>query len=129
MPFVLTTSDRVMFARIYGVFTVAELEQLATEAEAAEAEHPVSVDRITDITGVERFEVGIREIYYFAIRRSAQKFSRVVKSAIVVEDSEQFRQASLYAALSENPQIQIRILQKAAGAREWFAQASAESIQ
>lgn len=127
MPFVLTTSDRVMFVRAFGVCTSAELGQLATEAEAAEAEQLDSVDRVTDITNVERFEFDIRDLYHFAARRSQQRFSRVVKSAIVVADPEQFRVASLYAALNDNPQMQVRVMQRAAGATEWFAAAKADS--
>ena len=121
MPFELTTPGVILFARVFGVFTARELNRLATEAEIAEATHPVSLDRITDLTAVERFEVGFREIYYFAIRRSAQRFSRVVKSAIVVQEPAQFGIASVYEALNENPQIQIRVLQSVAEATEWFA--------
>ena len=79
------------------------------------------LDRITDLTAVECFDVGFREIYYFAIRRSAQRFSRVVKSAIVVHDPEQQGIARVYEALNENPQIQIRILRSVTEATEWFA--------
>src|SRR3954447_12656182 len=84
MPFELTTPGPILFARVFGVFTASELEQLAAEAEIAEASQPISLDRITDLTAVEHFEVGFREIFYFAIQRGAQRFSRVVKSAIVV---------------------------------------------
>ena len=121
MPFELTTPGAVLFARVFGVFTAPELNHLAAEAEIAEASHPVSLDRITDLTGVERFEVGFREIYFFAIRRGAQQFSRVVKSAIVVQEPVQLDIARVYEALNENPQIQIRILRSVTEAIEWFA--------
>src|SRR6476646_9906289 len=102
MPFELTTPGHVLFARVFGVFTPPELNHLASEAEIAEASHPVSLDRITDLTAVERFEVAFREIYYVALRRSAQRFSRVVKSAIIVQDSVQLGIARNYEALNEN---------------------------
>src|SRR6476619_6883384 len=121
MPFELTTPGAVLFARVFGVFTAPELNQLATEAEIAEASHPVSLDRITDLTAVERFEVGFQEIYSFALRRSAQRFSRVVKSAIVVQEPVQFGIARVYEALNANPQIQLRILRSVTEAVEWFA--------
>lgn len=126
MPFELTTPGAVLFARLFGVFTAKELNHLATEAEIAESSHPVSLDRITDLTAVERFEVGIREICYFAIRRSAQRFSRVVKSAIVVQEPMQFRIARTYETLNENPQIQIRIVRSVTEATEWFADPKGE---
>src|SRR5688500_5223442 len=121
MPFELTTPGAVLFARVFGVFTARDLKRLATEAEIAEATHPVSLDRITDLTAVERFEVGFREIYDFAIRRSVQRFSRVVKSAIVVQEPVQLGIARVYEALNENPQIQIRILQSVTEANAWLA--------
>ena len=121
MPYELTTPGDILFVRVFGVFTAPELDRLALEAEAAEASHPVSLDRITDLTAVERFEVGFREIYNFAIRRSAQRFSRVVKSAIIVQEPVQLGIARIYDALNENPQIQIRILRSVTEAKEWFA--------
>jgi hypothetical protein len=129
MPFELTTPGAVLFARLFGVFTAQELNHMADEAEIAEASHSVSLDRLTDLTAVERFDVGFREIYYFAIRRSAQRFSRVVKSAIVVRDPEQHGIARVYEALNENPQIQIRILRSVTDATEWFADPKGKSNQ
>lgn len=121
MPFELTTPDAVLFARVFGVFTAPELNRLAWEAEVAEAEHPASLDRVTDLTAVERFEVGLLDIYYFAVRRSRQRFSRVVKSAIVTREPEQFGVARAYEAVNENPQIRIRILRSLTEAKEWLA--------
>jgi hypothetical protein len=122
MPFELSTPDAILFARVFGVFTAPELNHLAWEAEIAEASHPVSLDRITDLTAVERFEVGIREVYYFAVRRSNQRFSRVVKSAIIVQEPEQHAIARVYESINENPQIRIRILRSLTEAKEWFAE-------
>ena len=121
MPFELTTPGALLFARIFGLFTARELDRMATEAEIAEASHFVSLDRITDLTAVEYFEIGFREIYLFAIRRSAQRFSRVVKSAIVVQEPVQFGIARIYESLNENPQIHLRIVQSVPEAIEWFA--------
>jgi hypothetical protein len=121
MPFELTTPGAILFARVFGVFTAPELNHLAWEAEIAEASHPVSLDRITDLTAVERFEVGILDIYYFAVRRSSQRFSRVVKSAIIVREPEQLDTARVYEAVNENPQIEIRILRSLTEAKAWFA--------
>jgi hypothetical protein len=122
MPFELTTPDAILFARVFGVFTAPELNHLAWEAEIAEASHPVSLDRITDLTAVERFEVGIREVYYFAVRRSKQRFSRVVKSAIIVREPAQHAIARVYESINENPQIQVRILRSLTEAKEWFTE-------
>jgi hypothetical protein len=121
MPFELTTPGAILFARIFGVFTAPELNHLADEAEIVEASLLAAFDRLTDLTAVNRFEVGFREIYYFAARRSKQRFSRVVKSAIVVQDPVQYGMARMYELLNENPQIEIRILHSVSEATEWFA--------
>jgi hypothetical protein len=122
MPFELTTPGDVLFARLFGVFTAPDLNQLASAAEIAEASHLVSLDRLTDLTAVERFDVRFREIFYFAIRRRTQRFTRVVKSAIVAQEPAQFGIASLYDVLNENPQIQVRVLRSVAEAEAWFAE-------
>lgn len=127
MPFELTTSGSILFARAYGVFTPQDLNHLADEAEIAEASHPASLDRITDLTEVERFEVGFREIYYLAVRRSSLRFSRVVKSAIIVKRPVQHGLARMYEALIENPQIKIRILRSVSEATAWFAEPSGDA--
>jgi len=122
MPFELTTPGSILFARLFGVFTAPELNHLADEAEIAEASHPVSLDRITDLTAVERFEVGFREVFFFALRRGKQRFSRVVRSALVVQEPEQLAMARVYEALNENPQIELRILHSVKEATQWFAE-------
>ena len=120
MPFELTVPGAILFARVFGVFTAADLNDLAKQAEIAEASQPNSLDRIADMTAVERFDVGFREIYSFAIRRGSQRFSRVVKSAIVVRRPAQFGIARMYEAIKENPQIQLRIVRSVAEAYAWF---------
>ena len=122
MPFELTIPDAVLFARVFGVFTARELNDLASQAEIAEASHPASLDRITDLTAVERFEVGFREIFHFASRRSAQRFSRVVKSAIIVQEPVQLGIARIYEAINKNPQIQVHLMRSVTEAKEWFAE-------
>jgi len=122
MPYELTTPDAVLVARLFGVFTARELERIATEAEIIEATHPVSRDRITDLTDVERFDVGYPEIFNFAVRRSTQRFTRVVKSAIIATKPVQVAMARIYDAVNVNPQIRVRIVSSVADATEWFAE-------
>lgn len=124
MPFELTTPGAVLFARVFGKFTAPELTNLADEAEIAEASQSRALDRITDLTAVESIEVGFREIFHFAMRRSSQRFSRDVKSAIIVRNPAQFGIAHMYESLNENPQIRVRIVTSVAEAEEWFADTS-----
>jgi hypothetical protein len=129
MPFELTTPGGFFFARISGMFTAPELNRLTTEVEIAEALHPVALDRITDLTTVELFEVSFRDIYNFAVRRGAQRFTRVVKSAIVVCEPVQFGMARMYEALNVNPQIKLRIVRSVADAKKWFTEIDEEDVE
>jgi len=121
MPFAFTIPGDILFTRMFGVFTASELDHLTSEVEIVEAEHPAAFDRITDVTAVERFDVSVRDIYHFAVRRSVQTFSRTIKSAIVADHPIQVQIAQLYQSLNENPQIQLRIFQSVADAKEWLA--------
>jgi hypothetical protein len=129
MPFELTTPGGFFFARISGVFTAPELNRLTTQVEIAEALHPVALDRTTDLTAVEQFEVSFRDIYNFAVRRGARWFTRVVKFAIVVCEPVQFGMARMHEALNVNPQINLRIVRSAADAKKWFTEIDEEDVE
>jgi hypothetical protein len=129
MPYQFTTPDDIVLVRLFGVFTPRELDRLGTEAEIAEATHAVSRNRITDLTDVERFEVGFREIFNFAIRRSVQRFTRVVKSAIVARKPVQIAMARIYESVNVNSQIRVRIVSSVAEATEWFADLKDEPME
>jgi len=98
----------------------ADLEQLATEAEALEDSVPTAMDRISDITSVERFDVGFPAVSALALRRRVRKFSKGVKSAIIVQDLVQLGLTRMFQTLNDNPQIEIRILRSVPEAKEWF---------
>jgi hypothetical protein len=122
MPHEFTSFGTYCVVRVHGVFTPEELNAMATEIEIIEAPNPDAIDRITDITGVEEFRVGFDDIFAFAIRRGLQRFSRTIKSAIIVAAPVQLGIARVYESLNENPQIQLRILRSSAKAIDWFAQ-------
>lgn len=122
MPFEIVNADGYLYARLYGVFTPQDLNQLAIETEQREAEAISPQDRIGDLTAVEQFQVGFDQIYSFAIRRSAQRFSRTVRSAIVVREPVQLGIARMYKSCIDNPQIELRIVNSVFEAIEWFAE-------
>jgi hypothetical protein len=122
MPFEITSPGGYIHVRLFGVFTAADLNQLASDAEVVEDESPVSEDRVTDLTAVELFEVGFSAIYSFAARRQRRHFSRTVKSAIIVDLPIQFGLARIYQTLNANPQIEVRLVRSMLEAQTWFAE-------
>jgi len=122
MPFEITNQGDFLLLRIFGVTTPADLNQLVNEVEILEDALPTSLNQLTDITAVERFEVGFLDINALAARRRARAFSRAIKCAIVVKDPLQFGLARMYETLNENPRVEIRIVHSAAEAKAWFAE-------
>jgi hypothetical protein len=109
MPIEITNQGDFLFTRRYGIITAADLDQLATEAEALQDSVPTAMDRISDITAVERFDVGFSAVNALAARRRVRKVSNRVKSAIIVQDLVQLGLARMLRTLNDNPQIEIRI--------------------
>ncbi len=126
MPFEITNQGDYLFARFYGVITAADLDRLASEVEVLEDSIPTAMDRIADLTAVERFEVGFPAIYILATRRRARQFSKPIKSAIIVRDPVQFGLARMFQTLNDNPQIEIRILYNVTEAQKWFTDETAK---
>jgi len=121
MPFEITIQDDYFVFRLYGVVTSVDLDRIASEVEVLEDSIPTAIDRITDITSVERFDVGFPAVNILAGRRSVRQFSKPVKSAIIVRESVQFGLARMYQMLNDNSQIEIRILRSVTEAKDWFA--------
>jgi hypothetical protein len=120
MPFEITNQGDFFFGRLHGIVTTADLDQLATDTQAMEDSMPTSLDRICDIASVERFDVDFHAINALAERRRVRKFSKRVKSAIVVQDLVQLGIARMFQTLNDNPQIEIRIFRSVPEAKEWF---------
>jgi len=121
MPFEITNQGDYLFTRLFGIMTAAELHKIVIEVEILEDSIPTAMDRITDITLVERFEVGFAAVEILASRRRARKFSRRIKCAIVVQDSVQFGLARMFQTLNDNPLIEVRIMRSVDEALGWFA--------
>jgi hypothetical protein len=121
MPTELTNQGDFLLARFYGVVTVAELVQAASELEVVEDSIPTPMDRIIDLTAVERFEFGFSAVSFVASQRRVRRFSKSVKSALIVSDPVQFGLARMFQTMNDNPQIEIQILPSVAQARDWFA--------
>ena len=111
----------IIVSRWYGVFTSGQVDKLIGEVEALEDASPLGLDRITDVTSVERFDIGFPTLYALAERRKKRRFSRSIKSAIVVREPAQVGLARMFKTLNDHPQIEIRLVLSIQEARDWFA--------
>ena len=121
MPFEITNEGDYLLARIFGVVTPADLDRFAEEGAIAEEATPTSMDRITDMTAVERFDVGYPAISNLASRRRVRRFSKPIKSAIVAGDAIQFGFARMFQTLNDHPQVEFRLFGSIAEAKAWLS--------
>jgi hypothetical protein len=121
MPFEIRNHGGYFHVRFHGIITAADLDRFADEAEAAEDSIPTALDRVTDLTSVEQFNVHFPDVEMLAARRRARRFSKPVKSAIIVRERVQLGLARMFQTLNDNPQIEIRIVHSVAEAENWFA--------
>lgn len=122
MPIELALADSYLFVRMHGVVTAAEMEAYGVDAENLESQRPESLDRMTDLTEVERFEVAYRDIFQLADRRKRRPHTRDVKVAAIARQPEQVGMARMFQTLSEHPQIEIRIFDSRAEALDWLSE-------
>lgn len=122
MPIELALADSYLFVRMHGVVTAPEMEAYGVDAEKLESQRPESLDRMTDLTDVERFDVAYRDIFQLADRRKRRAHTRNVKVAAIARRPEQIGMARMFQTLSEHPQIEIRIFDSRVEAMAWLGE-------
>lgn len=90
------------------------------EAETAAAVCP---HRVTDLTGVTRFDVGFVDMSGLAQRRREQSPANPIRSAIVAATPVQLGFARMFQTLNDHPRITMRIFPDLDGALAWLAEA------
>ncbi len=122
MPYELTNEGDFLFLRLFGALTNRDLMQITEEAKALEDSLPIGMDRVIDFTAVEGFDVGFPEIFQVAQRRKAARFQRSVKCAVIARQPIEVGFARMFQTLSDNSQIEVRIVRSLQGAKDWFAE-------
>ena len=80
----------------------------------------VMSDWITDLTPLDRIDVGFEEVFAVAQRRAERKVAAPIKSALVANRPVQFGFARMFQMLNDNPRIQIRIFGNLEEAQQWL---------
>ena len=103
-----------------GDITAKDIMQAAVLVRDAEAELPVSPDRISDLSDTNLSRLEAEDVREFAHQRNAVPMKNKVKSAIIAPQPEQFGLARLFQAHSENPMMEVQVFRDAASAYEWL---------
>jgi hypothetical protein len=120
MPFEIRDEGTFFEARLFGVLDLRDLDALVAEAERLESEPAGPKDRLTDLTALERIDVGFEEVFAVAHRRAQRKVSAPIRSALVAVQPVQYGFARMFQMLNDNPRVQIRIFSSRAEAVQWL---------
>jgi hypothetical protein len=119
MPFEIRDEGNYYSARLSGVLDRADLDALTAEVERLE-DAGVLIDRLTDLTPLERIDVGFEEVFAVAQRRAERKVTAPIRSALVANRPVQFGFARMFQMLNDNPRILIRIFDNLQEAQQWL---------
>ena len=119
MPFEIRDEGNYYSARLSGILDRADLDALMEEVERLE-DAGVLLDRLTDLTPLERIDVGFEDVYSLAAHRAERKVTVPIRSALVANRPVQFGFARMFQMLNDNPRILIRIFDNLEEAQQWL---------
>jgi hypothetical protein len=118
MPFEIHDEGGFYFARLFGVLDHTDLNGMLAEIERLE--DVVVKDRLTDLTGVERVDVGFEEVFAVAMKRAQRQIPSPIRSAIVAAKPVHYGFARMFQMLNDNPRVLIRIFGTLPEAQQWL---------
>ena len=121
MPFEIRDEGRYFLVRLFGVLDLRGLDAVVAEVERLESEPAGVKDRITDLTDLERIDVGFEEVFAVANRRAQRKVPTAIRSALIAVHPVHYGFARMFQMLNDNPRIHIRIFANREEALEWLA--------
>jgi hypothetical protein len=119
MPFEISDEGNFHSIRLFGILDRADLDAVTQEVERLEDEG-VLRDRLTDLTVLDRIDVGFEEVFALALKRGERKVPAPIRSALVANRPVQFGFARMFQMLNDNPRIQIRIFGNLEEAQRWL---------
>jgi hypothetical protein len=118
MPFEIHDEGSFYSARLFGVLDATDLNAVTTEVERLE--DVVTKDRLTDLTALERIDVGFEEVFALAMKRAQRPIPAPIRSALVASKPVQFGFARMFQMLNDNPRVLIRIFGSLQEAQQWL---------
>jgi hypothetical protein len=118
MPFEIHDEGGYYSARLFGVLDRTDLDDVMAEVERLEDAQ--IKDRLTDLTALERIDVGFEEVFALAMRRAQRPIPAPIRSALVASKPVQFGFARMFQMLNDNPRVLIRIFGSLPEAQQWL---------
>ncbi len=122
MPVLLSLQDGFIFAKFTGVIAAPDLVQYAQQAEQLESETDRLLNRIGDLTEIEKFSIDHRDVFQLADRRrqSSRQQSGRNKVAIIAVEPVQIGLARMYQTMSASANFDLAIVRDIDEARAWI---------
>ncbi len=115
-------SDSLMMGRLKGTFDRKLALKLLEFIEIKEVENEKGFDRVCDLRGITRIQLGLGTVEAIAARRSAFNPNRIrVKSAFLVGNPLTYAIVGLYGALLKSPRLQVRTFSTVESAARWLS--------
>jgi hypothetical protein len=118
MPFEIRDEGGYYSARLFGVLDRTDLNGVTAEIERLE--DILTQDRLTDLTALERIDVGFEEVFALAIKRAQRPIPKPIRSALIASKPVQFGFARMFQMLNDNPRVLIRIFGSLPEAQQWL---------
>lgn len=119
MPFEIRDEGGFYSARLFGVLDRTDLDAVSLAVDQME-DAGLMKDRLTDLTGLDRIDVGFEEVFALAHRRALRPIPVPVRSALVASKPVQVGFARMFQMLNDNPRIQIRVFGNLTEAEQWL---------
>jgi len=118
MPFEIHDEGGFYFARLFGVLDSTDLNGMLAEIERLE---DVAVkDRLTDLTALERIDVGFEDVFAVAMKRAQRQIPSPIRSALIASKPVHYGFARMFQMLNDNPRVLIRIFGTLPEAQQWL---------
>jgi len=118
----MSSHDGVLRIVLTGILMPGELARLADALAAAEDAAAVVPHRLTDLTGVTRFEIGFDDMFELARRRRERSPANAIRSALVAATPVQLGFARMFQTLNDHPLITLAIFPDVDAALAWLAE-------
>jgi hypothetical protein len=119
MPFQIVNQGDLLRIQPSGAITRHCLGFALGEVIAAEDAMETILNRVTDLTQVESFDISFEALWSLVQLRRTTVFKNAFKSAIVAERGIEVGFARMFQMLNDNPQIEIEVFGTAEAALAW----------
>ena len=123
MPYHIAREPDLLRIVFFDDMSPQDLLSLADAIAAIDREHPVALNRLTDLSQVSGPDLSYPAMLAFVERRKAQQLANPIKTAIVAPKPVHVGFARMFQILNDHPQIVIEVFATVEAAEAWLASA------